>query len=165
MNKNQKKIVVLAVATSLAVASVSCEHIYAPNIELFNKDSKAYGKYSKGNVYIGSAEFLEGLTGLSDCDILVLDERDAEDPNFKIFNSCKITSREERNEILEILMKYEEEFPSNWDRTIESLRLEWFAHNFFHFFNYNLDSTTDVDLNNKDEEVYNKDILRRILRL
>ena len=164
MNKCQKKLIALAVSASLAAAYVSYDHVYTPTIEVLT-DDKAYASYSKGKVYIGKAEFLESLTGLSDDDILVLDERDAPDPDFKIYNSCRVTSRDERNEILEILCQYERDFPSNWDRTIESLRLEWFAHNFSHFFDYQTHRTTDVDLNNADEEVYNNVLLRKILKL
>ena len=94
-----------------------------------------------------------------------MDERDDDDPNFKIYNSCRITNKDERNEILEILCQYEKDYPSNWNRTIESLRLEWFAHNFFYFFDYQTHRTTDVDLNNGDEKIYDNSLLRRILKL
>ena len=164
MDKKKNKLLVLALSASLAATYLSYEHVYTPTYEVLTHD-KAYASYSKGKVYIGNAKFLEKLTGVSDDDILVLDERDDDDPNFKIYNSCRITNKDERNEILEILCQYEKDYPSNWNRTIESLRLEWFAHNFFYFFDYQTHRTTDVDLNNGDEKIYDNSLLRRILKL
>ena len=63
-------------------------------------------------------------------------------------------------------MIYEELYPSEWNRTIESMRLEWFVHNASHMFNYKLDHSDDVDLDNDDQLKYeNVNILNKLLKL
>ena len=56
-------------------------------------------------------------------------------------------------------------YPSEWDRSLESMRLEWFCHNASYYMNYKIDSSYEVDLNNKDEDKYDSEVLRRFLRL
>lgn len=141
------------------------DYQYHPNIEILDQDDDAFARYSKGKIFIGSQDYLDKLKNVGEYDVLVLDEREGEDPDFKIYNSYLITDKEVRNEILEVLCKYEECYPSDWDRTIESMRLEWLMHNFSYVFNYETNRTTDVDLNNKDEEVYQNPLLRKIFKL
>ena len=74
----------------------------------------------------------------------------------KIKNSYLILDSKTRKEILESLIKYENENPSNWNRTIETMELEWEAHNILYYLNYKKDHTTDVDLDNNDEDKYLK---------
>ena len=83
----------------------------------------------------------------------------------KIYSSYRIDDRDLRNEILEVLCRYEECYPSPWDRTIESMRLEWLMHNYSYFFNHETNRTEDVDLNNKEEEYYDNPILRRMFKV
>ena len=75
---------------------------------------------------------------------------------------CFIHDAEIRNEILEILQEYERQFPSDWDRTTESMRLEWLMHNLSYRFDYQPGRTESVDLNNNDEGKYDNKILQRI---
>ena len=82
-----------------------------------------------------------------------------------IYNSCDIVDKDIRNDILEVLCEYEERYPTDWDRSIESMRLEWLCHNMAYCFNYRTDDSCEVDLNNSDEEKYDKKVLSRILRL
>ena len=57
-------------------------------------------------------------------------------------------------EVIESLLYYEEEYPSDWNRTKNSLMREWIFHNLGYYLGINLDRTTDVDLNNADEMTY-----------
>ena len=82
-----------------------------------------------------------------------------------IQNSYCITNKETRNDILEIINYYEVMNPSDWDRSIESMRLEWFCHNVSYYMNYKKDCSFEVDLNNKDEKKYDSEVLRRLLRI
>lgn len=82
-----------------------------------------------------------------------------------ICNSYCIKDKDTRNEILEVLCCYEEMYPSNWDRSIESMRVEWFCHNTAYNFNYRVDDSFEVDLNNKDEDKYSNKVLRRLFRI
>ena len=45
------------------------------------------------------------------------------------------------------------------------MRLEWYIHNLIHDFTPETDHSTDVDLNNSDEQIYDIKVLRRILKL
>ena len=120
-----------------------------------NNDN-AYSTYSKGSIYIGDKEFLDNLDNINEFDILVEDQRDSDNPTMQIKNSYLITDSNTRKEILEILCDYEKKYPSDWNRTIETMDLEWEAHNILYYLNYKKDHTTDVDLDNNDEKKYMK---------
>ena len=111
-------------------------------------------KYRYGTIYIGDKEYLNSIELLGSNDILVLDDRMANDPNFKIYNSYRFEDPSIRDEILESLLYYEEVFPTKWKRSKNSMEREWLVHNAMHNVGYKLDRTTDVDLNNKDETKY-----------
>ena len=84
----------------------------------------------------------------------------------QIYSSYKISDTNVRNEILNILMEYEKKHPSKWERSLNSMKVEWFVHNLLHLFNYRLDHTTDVDFNNADEEIYNvKNNVKRLIKI
>jgi hypothetical protein len=134
---------------------------YHSHYEILDQKGDAFAKCSCGTVYIGDEEFLEKFCNEENA-ILVEDERKGEDPNMKIRASCNICSAEDRNEILEILMEYEKRYPSKWDRTIESMRLEWLMHNLSFLFNYQQHRTEDVDLDNEDEELYDDKLLQKV---
>ena len=139
------------------------DHDYNPSIKIC--DDTFFATYSDGLVYIGDEEFLNNIK-CDENDVLICDNRkNLDDPNMIIYNSCCITDKDKRNEILEIVCEYEKCYPSSWNRSIESMRLEWFMHNVGYFFNYKRARTTDVDLNNNDEEKYDKKVLRKVLKL
>ena len=169
MNKKKAKRRLLAFSTALLIATTyyNIDYVYHPSYEIYaNDEDKAFGSYSKGNIYIGPLWYLKSLDNINEDDILVQDQRfNISNPNLKIFSSYRITDKELRNEILEVLCRYEECYPSPWDRSIESMRVEWALHNFSYYFNNRRDRTTDVDLNNEDEEKYDSDIARKILKL
>lgn len=165
MNKTKKKLIVLALSASLALSFLTYDQLHTPTCILCEEDDKAFARYNKGKVYIGSKEFLASLDSVTIDDILVEDNRDAIDSNMKIYNSCKVDDNRDRNEIINILCMYESMYPSSWNRTPGSLKLEWYAHNFFYHLNYQVYRTTDVDFNNADEKIYNKKILQLLLKL
>lgn len=117
--------------------------------------------YSKGNIYIGNSKYIESLNDIKDNDILVLDERNSKDPNMKIIDSYKITNKNDMLDILNELLKYEENNPSDWNRSLISMRNEWIYHDLSYFLNYEQESSKDVDLNNADEYKYQKKLIRR----
>ena len=164
--KAKRRLLALAAAVIIGTTYYSVDHVYHPTYEIIDdSEDKAFGSYSKGKIYIGKALFLQSLTDLSEDDILVLDQRfSPTNPNLKIMSSYRITDREQRNEILEVLCRYEECYPSPWERSIESMRVEWTAHNLSYYLNNHRERTTDVDLNNEDEERYDSKVLRKILK-
>ena len=147
------------------IGTITYEDKYIPKYEIMTH-SKAFGRYSNGLVYIGSKYFLKSLTNLNEGDILILDDRNKKDPDMQIYSSYKISDTNVRNEILNILMEYEKKHPSKWERSLNSMKVEWFVHNLLHLFNYRLDNTTDVDFNNADEEIYNvKNNVKRLIKI
>ncbi len=162
MKKYKKQLLYLTAVISL-IAYYGKDHKYSPNYEII--DDEAFASYSDGLVYIGDEAFLNSVK-CSENDILVCDNRNnQDDPDMIIHNSCNITDKDTRNEILEIVCEYEKCYPSKWERSIESMRLEWFMHNVSYYFNYRRDRTMDVDLNNKDEKKYSSKTLRKALKL
>ena len=166
-NLKLKKACFILGSSFILYTYLNTDHVYKPNYTI-TEDEEYFAKYSKGKVYIGRIDYIESLKGkVNTDDILVIDTRNTKnDPNMQIISSYEISNKDTRNEILEILLKYEELNPSPWDRTIESMRLEWFVHNLSHSFNYKKDHSDDVDLDNDDQEKYeNVKVLNKLLHL
>ena len=130
-----------------------------------DEENGPFAEYSDGYIYIGDENYINSLENTNSCDILVIDERDKLDPNMVICDSCVIKDKDTRNDILEVLCCYEEMYPSNWDRSVESMRFEWFCHNAAYYVNYKVDDSSEVDLNNNDEDKYNNKVLSRVFRI
>lgn len=162
MDKLKKRIIYLGIIIVLGTAYCS-EQKYDSEYQIL-EDNAAYASYEDGLIYIGDEEYIDSITPKSG-DILVIDQRDGDDPNMKIRASFEIDDKTKRNSIIEVLQEYEKEYPSRWDRTTESMRLEWLIHNICYENNYKTERVQDVDLNNKDEEFYKNKILRKIFRL
>ena len=84
-------------------------------------------------------------------DIIVADNREFNDnnPNMKIFNSDRITNPQQREAIVDVMILYDQEHPSDpaWGRTKDSLLNEWEIHNFGAAFGYQAAIDTDFDHN------------------
>lgn len=123
-----------------------------------------FGTYRNGKVYIGNKNYIDKIYEYESNNVYVIDSRDDTNPNMYICDSSKIMNKDEMNDILELLLEYEKLYPSDWNRSIESMRNEWDVHNIL----YNLDllegHTEAVDLDNEDEDKFNSKILSRILR-
>ena len=167
MDKKKKKKIMCATAACLVLGAYTYtrKNEYNPNYTILNYEYGPFACYSDGYVYIGDREYLDNLDNISPSDVLVLDDRTDKDPNMEIYNSYLITDKDKRNEILEIICYYEMLYPSEWDRSIESMRLEWYFHNVGYYLNYRASEAKEVDLNNKDEKKYDHEVLRRILRI
>lgn len=151
-------------ASLLTLGLFSIDHHYQPNIQILDSN-EAFASYSEGLVYIGDEDYIDSLDFVQDSDILVCDERLSKDPNIKIIDSYKLTDKDLCNEVLEILCEYEKENPTEWDRSMTSMRLEWFCHNFSYNASNEVTRTKDVDLNNDDEQKYFHPWVNKILKL
>lgn len=158
----KKKILLLALILS---GYFGYNYQYRSDYEILPNENEAYALCDDMAIYIGNQKYLENIKNNNENAILVLDERFTDDPNMVIYNSCSIKDKDIRNNILEVLCEYEEENPSSWDRSIESMRMEWFMHNLGYYFNYRVDHTADVDLNNDDENKYDKKVLHMLLKI
>lgn len=163
--KKSKKRLFLITAFIILIGYYSKDYKYNKSKYNVIDNGDAYAEYSDGLVYIGDDKFLEKVK-CCEKDILICDQRDSDvDPDMIVYDSCLIDDKEKRNEILEILCEYEKCNPSNWNRSIESMRLEWFMHNLGYYFNVNKERTAHVDLDNDDEKKYDNKLIRKILKL
>lgn len=144
MNYSKRLMALLLLTTSLACT----------NKNVNNNDIEKSKEYNIGNIYIGNQEYIDNLDNIKENDFIVLDERDAQDPNIKIYNSYRIVSFDQMDIILNEIMNYEKNDPSNWNRSLKSMKLEWFYHNMSYYLDYKIERTKDVDLNNADENTY-----------
>ena len=108
-------------------------------------------EYQYGTIYIGDEEYLNSIDSLKKNDLLVLDSRSDTDPDLKVIDAYKIDDPIIRDEILECLLFYEEIFPTDWERSLNSMRREWYVHHTLYVLGYQVDRTKDVDFNNNDE--------------
>ena len=121
-----------------------------------------YASYEDKNIYISNQYTIKNI--LNDNDIFIIDSRYSKDPDILVYNSYKIKNVEDIYQILNILKEYEKQYPSRWNRTIESMKNEWIIHNLSYLFNYNVERSKSVDLNNQDETTYNSKLLSLFIK-
>lgn len=99
-----------------------------------------------------------------DTDALILDCRKDADPNMQIRQSYKIMAPQDQTTILQIMLDYNAEFPTDpaWNRTFRSLRMEWALHNIAYLMGVQPKRTGDVDFNNGDEGKTLRDFLKNM---
>ena len=120
-----------------------------------------FGTCSYGNVYIINNQ--SQISSNTENSIFIIDQRQDDDPNIKIHNSYKIKHEKIMLEIISIIQQYEQMFPTNWDRTPISMLNEWEVHNICSNIYYKRQRTDHVDFNNKDEDKYSLQVLKKIL--
>lgn len=163
----KRKIIIIALLVTLGIIYIpnhKYEKVSIQEIDYEDEYIRVFN-YSLGRIYIGNYASIHAISDeVSENDILVIDYRLVADPDMQILNSYRIKDIDIINEVLEIICYYEKSDPSNWNRTISSMRNEWEMHNYSYMFNYDITRTRDVDLNNADEDKYDSELLRKILR-
>ena len=91
------------------------------NIEYDN----TYATYYNKEIIIGSKDYIKSIGEYNDNTIYIIDERDGDDPDMSIYDSYKIFNAKTRKDILNILLEYEDNNPTKWDRTYKSMYNEW----------------------------------------
>lgn len=88
-------------------------------------------------------------------DIFIMDLRNEEE-DIQIISSYRIKSKKIRQEIINIILKYNETYPAKtaWIRSKQSLNNEWLIHNILYYFNLYRNHTKDVDFENNEETTY-----------
>lgn len=168
MKKRLKRdIIIIALLVTLGIIYIP-DHKYEPTtiqeVDYEDEYIRVFN-YTLGRVYIGNYASIHAMRDeVLENDILIIDYRQVPDPDMQILNSYRINDIDIINEILEIICYYEKSDPSNWNRTISSMRNEWEIHNYSYMFNYDVTRTRDVDLNNADEDKYSSELLRKVLR-
>ena len=161
-NKRYVKAVLSISVIASLYAFYSHDYEYKETYEVI--DDEAFTRYDDGLIYIGDESYIESINP-SEGDVLVVDERDSVDSNFKIIDSYKITDKDTRNDIIEAILEYNRMYPMVYERSVESMRLEWLAHNILYNLNYEVDRTRDVDFEVSEENTYNNKSLIKLFRL
>lgn len=94
-----------------------------------------------------------GIYTSDESNVIVFDDRHTGDPSFQILNSYKIRLLADKREILEAIIAFDTQSPSErpWKRTLDSLVKEWNLHNLAYQLHVYRSSSADVDLDNFDE--------------
>ena len=84
---------------------------------------------------------------------VVYDDRYSENPSFRIYDSYRIRKNSLKREVLFAMIAYNEAYPSEpkWQRTVDSLVLEWMEHNFAYRVGFLRSRACNVDLDNHAE--------------
>ena len=176
MDKKKRLLAISTLSTLLALsiyASYEREyelsyHVYYENtypLDKYPEECIPFGSYSKGDVYIGDEEYIELAKGYAkEDDVLIIMGEQNGDPNATILSSHEIKDKEDRNDILHILKAYDYNNPSEWERTIESMRVEWEIHNMLYNLGIERERTQDVDLDNSEEKKYSNQLLRKLIK-
>lgn len=171
MEYKYKKRLLIYLSITLGIGSyLMYEHPYQNNYSInVDENSEAFGKYSKGNIYIGTRDYLSRLVGrINPGDVLIEQGYKVDDgyndPNYKIYSSYLITDKDDRNDILNVLSIYNKSIPWNFNRTIESMRIEWTIHNLLYELGIEQHRTDEVDLNAGDEELYSNPLFKSLIK-
>ena len=111
-----------------------------------------YATYDDKQIYIIDPDQKSIPSSIKDDDIIIIDKRNLDNSTMTVYDSQTIKNRQEIETILNILINYENEYPSEWNRTLSSMEKEWIIHNICYFLNYQKARTRHVDLDNNDEE-------------
>ena len=111
--------------------------------------SVPFAYYNDKCVYIGYR-----FNETDENNIYIIDGRYLHDPDVRVIDSYKICNLKDIKNIVKILMEYENEFPSKWERTSKAMELEWLIHNCCYYLDIETNRSGDVDFNNEDENKY-----------
>ncbi len=121
------------------------------------------GKEIKGMVYVldlpdtysrTKMENIADAQSIGDTDFVVLDYTHLADPCLQVRDSYRADNYYVRACIIDILTEYDSENNTKWERTKESMEIEWYVHNLSYAAQYKTERAKHVDLNNEDENVY-----------
>lgn len=119
----------------------------------YNIDSQPlYASLNGLNIFITSQKNFETKNAK---DIVIIDLREIKQ-DMCILNSHQVNNLLIKSKIIDVILKYNEEFPSSipWIRSKESITNEWLVHNLAYLVNYERQRSADVDLENDEEDDY-----------
>lgn len=123
-----------------------------------------YATYKNSDIYIGDIYTIREISNTNDNNVYIIDGRNFENPEMAICNSSEICNPNDMSNIIEILLKYEYNNPSNWDRQFYTMKMEWLVHNICYYFNIQSGRTGEVNLDNDDEKYYNFKYLNELVK-
>ena len=158
-NKNAKKAILALYAYLIMLMMPKADTNAKNNTPIYNNTYKIngnllYATMGKINIYIGTQKYINSMIDGNPQNIYIIDSRNGSNPDMAIYDSYKIKNIDDIITILEIILKYESDNPSNWERSIESMKNEWIIHNICYHLNIERDRTQKVDLDNDEEIKY-----------
>ena len=80
---SNKKRILSGLLTLWLMGNLSYDHKVSLNYEIIAQEDY-FARYSHGKVFIGSKEYINSLSNISDNDILIIDDLEAKDPDMKV---------------------------------------------------------------------------------
>ncbi len=117
----------------------------------FRVSASIYDEFA-GNMYIVQKSLNREPLSITDNDYVVLDGRANGDPEFEVIDSYRADNSVLIRRLCSILLEHEELYPTDWERTLDSMVGEWQIHNAAYAMNYRVDKSKNVNLNNGDED-------------
>ena len=168
-NLRIRNTILLLTATTLTLVSpfTKKDRVYDLNYSInssyhYQDTTVAFRTSTCGDIYIIKEEIEDTYKPPTKTAIVIIDETKDEDLNMRIKKSCNINNPDQMMEVLEVIKKYNELYPSKWKRLLDSMMNEWEVHNALSKINYMPKHTDHVDLNNDDENTYNHKVLTKI---
>ena len=160
INKGVKTLLILSSYLLLFDASKK-DAYYNPSYEIVD-NNYIYATYAYGNVYIIDKEDMDKIDPKL-TDVIIIDER-YERNNMKILASYRITDPNIQKDILNVIDEYEKEYPSWWERSVDSMQLEWIMHNLSYAMRWQTKRAKDADFETREEKRFNDPILKYIFK-
>ncbi len=168
--KHKIKEIIFLYITLVFTVYLFNDHNYDNNkYVIYEENDDAFGAYKGGKIYIGDRDYIISIKDkVKEGDILIEQgyrvDDGYNDPNYKIYSSYLIKDKDDRNAILNVLQVYNMKYPWEFNRSLDSMRVEWSVHNYLYEMGYERNRTQDVDLNNDDEKIYSNPILKRLIK-
>ena len=150
---NLKRIIILLISQILLLSSLSCQTKRNKSQYLGNKDTVSMYSYDSGKVLIVNPDNIDNALGIKDKgDLVVMDYRDTENPDMKIMSSINVDSIKEMRQVIDALLDYNDAVESKqpWNRSKDSMTIEWKLHNILYELGLFDSHTIDVDFNNNE---------------
>lgn len=163
MKINNKRKIIILLSIYLALLLSPKVKSDSKNNEIIHENNYSYINYDDKKIIIVNKDYFDYVYDKESNNIYIIDYRNNKNSNFEIVESYKISNKSEMEEIINMLLEYEKENPSNWNRSFNSMLNEWQIHNICHYFGYDIESTEHVDLDNNDENKYKSKVLSKLL--
>ena len=141
-----------------AVTIVENGNMYTYSYSYTNDEEIITGKVfilkMNSNLLVNEINAFADAIVVNDNEYVAVDYRHLSDPDIQVRNSYRANTEKERQCIIDILLQYEESYPSDWERSVASLKNEWYWHNSAYEAGYSTLRAKHVNFNNGDEKNY-----------
>ena len=135
---------------------------YEINSDYYEDCGEEYARYGNYCVYVGDKKSV--MCHNDDTDIRIIDYRNKKNPNFEICDSYKITDEEEMINIISIISNYSHDFPGDWDRSPDGMKIEWLVHNIAYDLGVLKENSGSVNFDNRDSVIYDNELIKLLFR-